>query len=59
MVGFRSGNELVAHVYPSAAALPGWINCLDSAPGRRPRVWGSGDQVSLAGDRIETDGEIA
>ncbi|ANS31915.1 hypothetical protein R1CP_36545 (plasmid) [Rhodococcus opacus] len=59
VVGLRSGNELVAQVYPSAAALPGWINRLDSAPGVVLTVWGSGDRVSLARDRIETDGGTA
>ena len=59
MVGFRSGNKLVAQVYPSAAALPGGSTVSIPPQGVVLDLWGSGAQLALAGDRIETDGGTA
>lgn len=60
VVGFRSGNELVAQLYLRAAALPGWINRLDSTRGPvldfvgqwRPAVFGRGSDRDGWGNRM-------
>nr|EJI98234.1 hypothetical protein JVH1_4100 [Rhodococcus sp. JVH1] len=49
----------MAQLYPSAAALPGWITVSIPPQGVVLDFVGSGDQLSLAGDRIETDGGTA